>query len=85
MTTQGVSRGSTRESTETKSFSKTSEFFVWLGTVLAILFASYVMDGFSAQEAWRFVTYLSVGYMISRGLAKAGSKDPYQTDNRTDR
>lgn len=85
MTTQAVSRSSTRESTETKSFSKTSEFFVWLGTVLAILFASYVMDGFAAQEAWRFVTYLSVGYMISRGLAKAGSKDPYRTDDRSDR
>ena len=85
MTTQTANRVSTRESTETKSFSKTSEFFVWLGTVLAILFASYVMDGFAAQEAWRFVTYLSVGYMISRGLAKAGSKDPYQADNRTDR
>lgn len=85
MSTQAVSRGSTRESTETKSFSKTSEFFVWLGTVLAILFASYVMDGFAAQEAWRFVTYVSVGYMISRGLAKAGSRDPYRTDDRTDR
>lgn len=85
MSAQSVSRGSTRESTETKSFSKTSEFFVWLGTVLAILFASYVMDGFAAQEAWRFVTYLSVGYMISRGLAKAGSRDPYRTDDRNDR
>jgi hypothetical protein len=85
MTTQAANRVSTRESTETKGFSKTSEFFVWLGAVLAVLFASYVMDGFAAQEAWRFVTYLSVGYMISRGLAKAGSRDPYRADDRTDR
>jgi hypothetical protein len=24
------------------------------------------------------VTYLTVGYMISRGLAKAGSREPYR-------
>jgi hypothetical protein len=78
-----VSRVSTRESTETKAFSKTSEFFVLLATVIGILVASYIMDGFGAEAAWRFITYASIGYMISRGLAKAGSREPYRTDDRT--
>jgi len=45
----GASRASTWESTETKVFSKTSEFFVLLATVIGILIASYIMDGFGAE------------------------------------
>jgi hypothetical protein len=30
------------------------------------------------DAAWRHVTYLTVGYMISRGLAKAGSRERYR-------
>jgi len=33
--------------------------------------------GFGARQAWLYVTVLTVGYMISRGLAKSGSRDPY--------
>jgi hypothetical protein len=80
-----VSRASVRESTETKSFSKTSEFFVYLAVVAGVLIASFIVQeaSFGADHAWRYVTYLTVGYMISRGLAKAGSRDPYRTDDRT--
>jgi hypothetical protein len=28
------------------------------------------------------VTILTVGYMVSRGLAKSGSRDPYDADDR---
>ena len=69
-----------QRSTETKSFSKTSEFFVYVIAAAAILIASYVVDGFNATEGWMFFTYLSIGYMISRGLAKSGSRDPYRAD-----
>ena len=31
-------------------------------------------QGFGARSAWLYVTLLSTGYMISRGLAKAGSR-----------
>ncbi len=41
-----------------------------------MLIASLVVDGFNATEGWRFFTYLAIGYMISRGLAKSGSRDP---------
>ncbi len=84
MSAPGVSRVSTRESTETKASTKTSEFFVYLAAVAAVLIASLIVDGFNATEGWMFFTYLSIGYMISRGLAKSGSRDPYRTDDRTD-
>jgi len=28
----------------------------------------------SADKAWFYVTLLTIGYMVSRGLAKAGSR-----------
>jgi hypothetical protein len=76
-----VSRVSTNESTETKASTKTSEFFVYVIAAAAILIASLVVDGFNATEGWMFFTYLTIGYMISRGLAKAGSREPYRTDH----
>ena len=68
---------------ETKPAFKTTELIVWAVSVLAVLIASAVVDdegaaGFGADHAWLYVTLLSVGYMISRGLAKAGS---YQKDD----
>ena len=74
----GVHRAETRESTETKSAYKTTELIVYLVAVAAILTAGLIVDGFNATETWRYFTYLSIGYMISRGLAKAGSREPYR-------
>ncbi|MDP9480095.1 MAG: hypothetical protein M3R38_31265 [Actinomycetota bacterium] len=75
----GVHRATDRErSTETKSAYKTTELIVYLVAVAAILIAGLIVDGFNATETWRYFTYLSIGYMISRGLAKAGSRDPYR-------
>jgi hypothetical protein len=65
-------------STETKASTKTSEFFVYLAAAAAILIASLVVDGFNATEGWMFFTFLTIGYMISRGLAKSGSREPYR-------
>jgi hypothetical protein len=83
--TGGVSRVSRRESTETKASTKTSELYVFLAAVAAVLIASLIVDGFNATEGWRYFTYLAIGYMISRGLAKAGSRDPYRADRTDDR
>jgi hypothetical protein len=65
-------------STETKASTKTSEFFVYIIAAAAILIASFVVDGFNATEGWMFFTFLSIGYMVSRGLAKSGSRGPYR-------
>jgi cell division septation protein DedD len=73
-----------RRSTETKAAFKTTEFVVFLVAVAGVLVASYLVnetsgrgDPFLADKAWFYITLLTIGYMISRGLAKAGSRDDY--------
>ena len=75
-----VHRAESRESTETKSAYKTTELIVYVLAVLGVLIASALVTdaSFGADHAWRYVTYLTVGYLISRGLAKAGSREPYR-------
>ncbi|MER7623860.1 hypothetical protein [Streptomyces sp. NPDC126503] len=79
-----VAHRTRRLSTETKSALKTTEFFVYLASVVAVLIASMVVgtedghaDYFRADKAWLYIVILTVGYMISRGLAKSGSREPY--------
>jgi hypothetical protein len=66
--------------TETKAAFKTTELIVYvlavLGVLIAALFVDGGADGFNTTDAWRYVTYLTVGYMVSRGLAKSGSRNP---------
>lgn len=68
-----------RLSTETKASFKTSELAVYVLAVIGVLIASAITDAsdFGTQEAWFYVTLLTIGYMVSRGLAKAGSREPY--------
>ena len=72
------------ETVETKPSFKTTELIAYVVVALGILIASAVVDqnedgqGFGADKAWFYLTILTVGYMVSRGLAKAGS---YQRDN----
>src|SRR3954452_13794011 len=76
-------RGTTRRTTETKAAYRTTEFYAYIVAVFAVLIAAdniagnLAGDRFRADEAWLYVTILTVGYMISRGLAKAGSREPY--------
>jgi hypothetical protein len=71
------------KTTKTKSAFKTTELIVFVLSVLGVLIAAAVTDngddgqGFGARSAWLYVTLLSIGYMISRGLAKAGSRGRY--------
>jgi hypothetical protein len=68
--------------TETKPSYKTTELIAYVVAVIGVLIASAMVDksDFGAQEAWFYVTLLTVGYMISRGLAKAGS---YEKEHHT--
>jgi hypothetical protein len=72
-----------RLTTETKSAFKTTEFIVYILAVVGVLVASAVTDtsgdnqAFGARSAWLYVTLLTIGYMISRGLAKSGSRERY--------
>ncbi|MGN9807739.1 hypothetical protein ACTMSW_00040 [Micromonospora sp. BQ11] len=74
---------------ETKPAFKTTEFIAYVVMVLGVLIASLVVDGngngdngaggdfFRADRAWLYVTMLTIGYMVSRGLAKAGSRSSH--------
>ena len=58
---------------ETKPAYKTTELIVLVVTVVAVVIASAVADDIDSRLAWMLVTALSIGYMLSRGIAKAGS------------
>jgi hypothetical protein len=49
---------------------------MWTAVVVvaAILIASAVSDSLDDVRAWTLVTAVAVGYMLSRGLAKSGTK-----------
>jgi hypothetical protein len=77
---------------ETKASFKTSELIVYVLAVIGVLIASAVTgdegtgnggDVFAADKAWWFITLLTIGYMVSRGLAKSGVRSR-DTDPRTD-
>jgi hypothetical protein len=62
---------------ETKEFFKTSEFGAWILGVAAVLVASAIDNGFDAFEAWLLASALTIGYILSRGLSKAGARRDY--------
>ena len=53
--------------------------------VVAVLIAAVIVDesdagGYGARQVWLYATLLAVGCIVSRGLAKSGSRDPYTED-----
>ncbi|RJU00327.1 hypothetical protein D6T65_13290 [Arthrobacter frigidicola] len=73
-----------RRSTETKASTKTTEFFAFVAMVLATALTALVVgdggeggDVFNALDAMKLITFLTIGYMVSRGLAKSGSREHY--------
>lgn len=80
-----------RVSTETKSAYKTTEFMAYLAAVLAVIITAAVVgnggnggpDPFSALDAIRYISFLTIGYMVARGLAKMGSREPYDDSGAT--
>jgi hypothetical protein len=67
------SRIATVHRDETKPSFLTTEFYAMLGVIAAILIAAAQADNFDAPRAWTLVAAVAIGYMVSRGLAKAGS------------
>jgi hypothetical protein len=67
---------------------------VYVAAVVGVLVATWLVtsgngnstgDAFSASRAWLYITILTVGYMVSRGLAKAGSREPWSNGTNDDR
>jgi hypothetical protein len=77
-----------RFKTETKQAFKTTEFWAMVGVIVAILVSAAAIKGgdtggtdeFIARNAWLYVSIVAAAYIVSRGLAKAGSSEPYTKD-----
>ena len=77
-----------RLATETKAAFKTTEFYVLILVIIGLLIAGNAIeieeggtDYFAADKVWLYITILASAYMISRGLAKSGSREPYWRDS----
>ncbi len=77
---------------ETKLSFLTTEFWIYLAAVAGVLIASYAVgrnanhsDYFRADKAWWFIALLTIGYLASRGLAKAGSPTRRKARDNTNR
>ncbi|MUN63783.1 hypothetical protein GMA12_11635 [Kocuria sediminis] len=75
-----------RRATETKSATKTTELIAYLAVLVAIVITAILVgdggaedgaDLFDARQAIEYITYLTIGYLVSRGLAKSGSREYY--------
>lgn len=72
------SNGQRRTFTETKVGFKTTEFMLATAAIVAILIATYVGDAdLDATDGWRYASWVAAAYIVSRGLAKLGTREPY--------
>ena len=68
---------SRRRYTEAKDGFKTSEFYVMVAFAAAVLLATYLdVDSLARADGWRFAAFAVVAYIVSRGLAKLGVRQP---------
>jgi hypothetical protein len=81
-----------RLTTETKASYKTSELAIWALVTIGILVCAAAIKGgdngtdeFIARHAWLYVSIVTAAYLVSRGLAKSGSREPYNDDGGSDR
>ena len=68
---------------ETKWAPLTTEFWAMLVLIIAVLIAAAVSDSLGDVRAWTLATIIGAAYIVSRGLAKLGVREPY--DDHDDR
>jgi hypothetical protein len=59
---------------ETKPFYLTSEFVASVLVIAGIAITAASSDAFGAWRAWILITAVTVGYLVSRGIAKSGTR-----------
>jgi hypothetical protein len=73
--------GDVQVSTGRQSAYITIELILYLLASIGIFITAAVIDesgtaeGFGASEAWFYVTLLTIGFLLSRGLAKIGGRN----------
>jgi hypothetical protein len=61
---------------ETKPFWLTSEFIATIGAIAALAIALGTSDLVNGFRGWLLITIVASAYIVSRGIAKAGARDP---------
>jgi hypothetical protein len=61
-------------SSETKPFFLTSEFLVFLLFLMGLGIATATEESIDPQRFWNLATVITAAYMLSRGIAKSGSR-----------
>jgi hypothetical protein len=75
-TRTGIRERAAWTSVETKPFFVTSEFLFFALMSLALWITTLIDNSIDARTFWYLEVPLTIGYLVSRGLAKAGSKTP---------
>lgn len=70
----------------TKASTRTTGFIAYPGVLVAIVVTAVLVgdggaengaDLFDARQATECITYLTIGYLVARGLAESGSREYY--------
>jgi hypothetical protein len=81
--TQNENARTVRNANDIKISTRTLEFAVYVAAVIATIVTAAVVgddasengvDVFNANDAMQYITFLTVGLMVARGLAKAGNR-----------
>lgn len=84
--TTTVADGALRRTTETKAATRTTEFIAYLAVLVAVVVTATLVgdngaengvDLFDAHQAVEYITYLTIGYLLARGLATSGGSEFY--------
>jgi len=59
---------------ETKPFFLTSEFVGAVLVIAGVAITAASSDAFGAWRAWILISAVTIGYMVSRGIAKSGTR-----------
>ncbi len=58
----------------TKASFQTTELWIFVVAAVGVWLTTQRLDNVEAGDGLRLITALAIGYMVSRGLAKAGSR-----------
>jgi hypothetical protein len=70
---EGLAERTTGAHDETKWAPLTTEFWAMLVLILAVLIAAAISDSLDDVRAWTLATVIGAAYIVSRGIAKAGT------------
>jgi hypothetical protein len=68
-------RGFVAGETEARPGIMTTEFWLTLLAAAVLVVAAYIDDGIADRWGWILATAVIVAYVLSRGIAKSGSKE----------